>query len=474
MTELPLLRFRDDVELAEAEEDRLAICWPAGRLTLKQADAGLVAAMRALASGGAPEAVLADLAADTGVTATARLYLHLRSFRQLGLLEYAVGAEGGPLATLVPITTEFEPRRRPLDGAGYVLSRFAYCRRHAEHLVLESPLADCRVRLESPILGAWLARLAGPVPPDELVGGADGLPMESARALLELLAGAGLVVEVGVDGASREVDDLALRQWEIHDLVFHRQSRLGEDWGGYGGTFRFLGQIEPLPAVKPPSAGAVIELARPDLEALRRSDIPFTAVLEERRSVRAYGEGPISVRQLGELLYRAARVRRIVEADPARGIHYATSSRPYPSGGACYELELYPVVNHCDGLEPGLYHYDPLAHVLRRLRERDELVEQLIQDIAGATRETGEVQVVLGITARFQRVSWKYERMAYALILKHVGVLYQTLYLVATAMGLGPCGVGGGQSDLLARAIGSDYLAESAVGEFLLGSRPDR
>jgi SagB-type dehydrogenase family enzyme len=63
--------------------------------------------------------------------------------------------------------------------------------------------------------------------------------------------------------------------------------------------------------------------------------------------------------------------------------------------------------------------------------------------------------------------------MAYALILKHVGVLYQTLYLVATAMGLGPCGVGGGQAELLSRAIGSNYLAESPVGELLLGSRPD-
>ena len=86
----------------------------------------------------------------------------------------------------------------------------------------------------------------------------------------------------------------------------------------------------------------------------------------------------------------------------------------------------------------------------------------------------GVVQVVLGITARFQRVSWKYERIAYALILKHVGVLYQTLYLVAAAMGLAPCAVGGGQAELLSRAIGSDYLAESPVGEFLLGSRPDR
>jgi hypothetical protein len=40
------------------------------------------------------------------------------------------------------------------------------------------------------------------------------------------------------------------------------------------------------------------------------------------------------------------------------------------------------------------------------------------------------------------------------------------------AMGLAPCALGGGDSDLFARAAGTDYYAETSVGEFLLGSRP--
>jgi hypothetical protein len=47
------------------------------------------------------------------------------------------------------------------------------------------------------------------------------------------------------------------------------------------------------------------------------------------------------------------------------------------------------------------------------------------------------------------------------------------MYLVATAMGLAPCALGGGDSDLFAQASGLDYLAESAVGEFILGSLPE-
>jgi oxazoline/thiazoline dehydrogenase len=56
-------------------------------------------------------------------------------------------------------------------------------------------------------------------------------------------------------------------------------------------------------------------------------------------------------------------------------------------------------------------------------------------------------------------------------MLKDVGVLYQTMYLAATAMELAPCGVGGGDADLFARTAATDYYDETSVGEFLLGRR---
>jgi len=79
-------------------------------------------------------------------------------------------------------------------------------------------------------------------------------------------------------------------------------------------------------------------------------------------------------------------------------------------------------------------------------------------------------QMLIGVTARFGRVMYKYEAMAYATILKNVGVLYQTLYCVATAMGLAPCALGGGDANRLADVAALDYYAQSSVGEFLLGS----
>ena len=83
-----------------------------------------------------------------------------------------------------------------------------------------------------------------------------------------------------------------------------------------------------------------------------------------------------------------------------------------------------------------------------------------------------QIQTLTILAARFQRLAWKYSSIAYALMLKNVGVIYQTMYLAATAMGLAPCAVGYGDSDLFARAAGTEYYAETSVGEFLLGSKP--
>jgi SagB-type dehydrogenase family enzyme len=79
-------------------------------------------------------------------------------------------------------------------------------------------------------------------------------------------------------------------------------------------------------------------------------------------------------------------------------------------------------------------------------------------------------QILLVVTSRFGRVSWKYQAIAYALTLKAVGALYQTMYLTATAMGLAPCAIGTGDGALMARLLGTDFADESSVGEFLLGT----
>jgi SagB-type dehydrogenase family enzyme len=278
--------------------------------------------------------------------------------------------------------------------------------------------------------------------------------------VLQLLAEAGML-----ETEEPPPRALALRQWEFHDLLFHARSRGWHHDAGTGGTRRFAGQLPSLPAVKPPTGGAIVELSTPDLEALRRDDAPFTDVLERRRSIRARGAAPLTAQQLSEFLFRCARVRQVHASEQD-----ATSDRPYPGAGARYELEVYPVVHACDGIPSGLYHYCPERHVLERLEGEPAAVRALLEGARSPEPPHELPDVLLILAARFQRVAWRYESIAYSLILKDVGVLFQTMYLVATAMRLAPCAIGHGDPDLFSRAAGTDRHVESSVGEFTLSA----
>jgi len=80
-------------------------------------------------------------------------------------------------------------------------------------------------------------------------------------------------------------------------------------------------------------------------------------------------------------------------------------------------------------------------------------------------------QVLLVVTARIQRLMWKYEGLSYGMILKNAGVMTELMYLVATAMDLAPCALGAGHSAGFAALSGLDPLVEPSVADFILGSR---
>src|SRR5205814_9101827 len=124
--------------------------------------------------------------------------------------------------------------------------------------------------------------------------------------------------------------------------------------GGLGLALSTWGRrrYAPLPERRRRYPGPSIALHRPDRAGLRGSGRTLAAVRDDRRSIRSYDDAsPIDSDQLGTLLYRCARARG-GDGDGAPG------RRPYPAGGAGYELELYPVVRRVRGLAPGMDHYD--------------------------------------------------------------------------------------------------------------------
>lgn len=462
-----LLSLRDDVQMDEPAPGELRLQVP-GRpvvsLGFKQITPAFRDVFMRLRNGGAPEDAFGPMVMEAeGPQGLFKLTHFLKKMDEARIVCRAVALNGATAARLVPISDRFV--FTTTAPAGMVrLSRFALMRRDGDRLVVESPLGFARVEVLDARAAAAVALLHDACDADGLASRA-ACTRDEAEALITLLANAGALA--GADGtADAEEANPTLAQWEFHDLYFHSRTRLGRHANPFGGVFRFEGRIEQLPPVKPAMHAQPIALEVPDIARLRDTDVPFTRVVEDRQSLRDHAADPISLQQLAEFLYRSVRVKNAVQTD-----HGEMTFRVYPSGGALYEMEVYLVVDRAAGLASGLYHYDPKAHALEPVAERTKGVAALLDAAFYTADQKSRPQVLIVLAARFQRMQWKYQSMAYAAILKHVGVIYQTMYLVATAMGLAPCALGGGQSDLFAEAAGLDYYAETSVGEFILGTK---
>jgi oxazoline/thiazoline dehydrogenase len=473
-----LLSWRDGISAVPAEKGGVRIAGADGctRMVLRPVPA-VAEALFQLAAPGEDSDRLADQVLAAGPKALAGWYYALQAVEARGLVCRSVWESGLRLATLVSTSPSFTMAETTVTpGRRYRLSSFAYLRRDGDALVLESPLDHARIVLDDSRVGALVSALVTPLPAHDLVAQMNDLPAEAIPLLLVLLAAAGMVDDADTAGADAGPVLSSRDTWEFHDLLFHARTRRGRTDAPVGATYRLAGRMELPAAAKPVPTGELYPLARPDLERLQAEDPPLSWVVEHRRSIREYGARPLSAQELGEFLYRVGRVRDELDVviETTQGpMPMTIASRPYPSGGALYELEFYAAIAACDGLNPGFYYYAPRDHGLIRIGGSSAELKGLLRDAADSAGIAEEsVQVLLILAARAPRISWKYASIAYTLILKHVGVVYESMYLAATAMGLAPCALGCGDSDAFARAAGTDYYDETSVGEFLLGSLP--
>ncbi|MCP2729483.1 PatA/PatG family cyanobactin maturation protease [Limnofasciculus baicalensis] len=464
----------DKYTLHSAESDQTAL------LTLATTP-GISVALDYLKAGDTTtESLIKALTELDGNTAGEAFTLKLQQLDERGWLSYAVL----PLAMAVPMvdSAELNLTQPHWTQTKITLSRFAYQHSYEGTMVLESPLSKFRVKLLDWRASAILAQLAqsqtlGTITPPPYLG------PETAYQFLNLLWATGFLT------TDPEIPSLQL--WDFHNLLFHSRSRSGRH--DYPAIDHDIDHWADFPVVKPPMSDQIVPLPRPNLGALMSNDATLTEAIETRKSVREYDDNhPITIEQLGELLYRTARVKELLSVEEWFGKNWREiigfeadidfgelSRRPYPGAGGMYELEIYPMVRLCEGLGQGVYHYDPLNHQLEQIRVTEDLTEDNFFALSGydflqkVPRDQLELpQVILVFTARFGRLFRKYHSIGYSLVLKNVGVLQQNLYLVATNMGLAPCAWGVGDSDAFGQAVGLNYVEESAVGEFALGSLP--
>ena len=402
------------------------------------------------------------------------IHVLVRRLARHGLLEYRLKRSRNDEDQVViePQVADYWPGTPPLGNADVlVLSRFAYMRRRGNEMVLESPRAGALFRICNPKIATAIAALSTPQQIKRFRR-QDGFP---GIELLALLVDCQILfkIEATADRGPRLAEgDHNLVLWDFHDLLFHTRSTEGRHANPRGGLYPYAGVVAPLPAVRPRWPGKKIDL-RKFSAAHSKTMSPVAKLLHERHSTRSFDDQrPITLAELSRVLDTTARVlsrwkSRVNFGDGGPLVEYAV--KPYPSAGASHELELYLAVDKCKGLAQGFYHYDAGGHALVPIGARPHDLEALLTGAKFAMDAPAAPQVLITIAARFGRISWKYSSLAYALLLKDVGVLTQTLYLTANDMELGGCAIGTTNIDLFAKMTGIEFHVEGAVGQFALG-----
>jgi SagB-type dehydrogenase family enzyme len=158
--------------------------------------------------------------------------------------------------------------------------------------------------------------------------------------------------------------------------------------------------------------------------------------LATRRSLRDFDLRSLDLSALGRLLYASYGVRDYRNLEEKW-----FGERPIPSGGGLYPLEIYVATQDVETLPDGIYHYDARDHELELLCTG--IFHSTLADMTIGQDMIRTANLVVIITAIFQRTMWKYRQRGYRFVLLEAGHLGQNLYLVAAALGLAPVAIGG-------------------------------
>jgi SagB-type dehydrogenase family enzyme len=212
---------------------------------------------------------------------------------------------------------------------------------------------------------------------------------------------------------------------------------------------------------QPPKEYPVAPLT--SLPAPRFPVVDLEAALRSRMSCRRFSVAPVGQLDLGTLLAAAYGVQGKAYLGELEFLE-----RPIPSGGGLYPLELYVLVRAVGQLEPGVYHYAPLPHALEQLR-RQPLPSELTTHLFAGQAFVSDAAAVVVVTAVIPRSLHKYGDRGYRYLLMEAGHLAQNLNLVATALRLGTCNLGGFLDDDLAGTLGLDAEEEIPLYGMAIG-----
>lgn len=156
----------------------------------------------------------------------------------------------------------------------------------------------------------------------------------------------------------------------------------------------------------------------------------FFDAIDKRVSSRAFGHSPVGKNVVYDLLFHSFCRQGEEGSTDGRYLH-----RPYPAAGSIYSVEPYLFVKRVNGMETGLYHFEPANSNLTHLHGHPDF-DAWERAFSFDRKIAKHYSFVCFNTINFDRVYWKYGARGFQFAFLEAGMALQTCLLVATAVDL--------------------------------------
>ncbi|HRN70511.1 MAG TPA: SagB/ThcOx family dehydrogenase [Candidatus Woesebacteria bacterium] len=169
---------------------------------------------------------------------------------------------------------------------------------------------------------------------------------------------------------------------------------------------------------------------------------PFIQILLERKSNQNFSKKtPLSLEKISSLLYYALGINPSYTTD--------LPHRFYPSGGARYPIEAYILPSNVLELQKYIHHYYVRDHILEKLFE---YTKKDLEDVFLYNFPT-DASCIIILTGILQRTTIKYGDRGYNYTLIETGHIAQNIYLLASALDIDCCAIGGYKENTLSKLL---------------------
>jgi len=213
----------------------------------------------------------------------------------------------------------------------------------------------------------------------------------------------------------------------------------------------------PQPPLEMPFDGEIIVLPDPSSVVVPAMDLK--EAIMKRVSIRKYKDLELPLDWLSYVLFHTQGIKKTFPTATLRTV---------PSAGARHAFETYLLVNHVEGLQAGLYRYIASKHALGIVSIKEGLQHQFVEATL-FQHMIASAQVTFYWVADVKRMSYRYQERSLRYLFLDAGHVCQNLYLLATQLGMGTCGIAAFHDTLLNQALGIDGENQFAVYAGTLG-----